>query len=117
MVESQRAYMRLRDLFTDQYVRRVYESALGIALVSGALRLRGIDQRTLMDAHYTAPALPWIDPQKEITADVMAINNGLKSRHQVIRERGGDPQQVDNEAARDSFEPITQPQEPITEAQ
>lgn len=33
--------------------------------------------------------LPWIDPLKEVTADITAIGAGLTSRTQVLRERGG----------------------------
>lgn len=32
----------------------------------------------------------WIDPEKEVNAEVTAIENKLKSRTQSIRERGGD---------------------------
>jgi len=34
--------------------------------------------------------LPWIDPLKEVNADVTAIQAGLSSRQQVCRERGQD---------------------------
>ena len=60
------------------------------------------------------PGIDWIDPKKESEADVNNINNGLKSRHQVIREHNGDPRQVDRELAADTFkkkepEPQTEP--------
>ena len=42
--------------------------------------------------------MPWIDPQKEVTAEEKAVAAGFKSRAQVIRERGGNPQ--------DTFEQI-----------
>ena len=51
----------------------------------------------------TGPSMPWIDPKKEIEADVAAIDNGIKARHQVIRERGGDPRLVDEQIQADLF--------------
>lgn len=34
--------------------------------------------------------LPWIDPQREISADVLAIKAGIRSRQQICKERGYD---------------------------
>jgi lambda family phage portal protein len=36
----------------------------------------------------------WVDPTKDIEASVTAITNGLKSRGDVIREQGRDPEDV-----------------------
>lgn len=36
----------------------------------------------------------WIDPQSEVTAAVAAINNGLKSRTQIVAEQGMDYEEV-----------------------
>lgn len=48
----------------------------------------------LLRAEFIGPAMPWIDPKKEIEADVMAIDNSLTTRENVIRKRGGDPRKV-----------------------
>lgn len=34
--------------------------------------------------------IPWIDPQREISADVLAIKAGIRSRQQICKERGYD---------------------------
>lgn len=36
----------------------------------------------------------WVDPLKDTNANVIAINNGLRSRGEIIRESGGDPDEV-----------------------
>jgi capsid protein len=33
---------------------------------------------------------PWIDPLKEVQADVLALHNGLISRQEIARRRGKD---------------------------
>ncbi len=43
----------------------------------------------------------WIDPAKDVKADVEAVDNFMKSRGQVIRERGRDPIEVYEEIAAD----------------
>ena len=44
---------------------------------------------------------PWIDPKSDVTASVTAIRSGLTSMSQVIRDAGGDPEQVRAEIADD----------------
>jgi lambda family phage portal protein len=45
---------------------------------------------------------PWVDPLKDIMAEKMSVRNGFKSRAQVIAERGGDIETVDEEIAEDN---------------
>ena len=47
--------------------------------------------------------MPWIDPKKEIEADAIAIQNRIKSRQTVIRERGYDPEIIDQQIQADMF--------------
>jgi len=37
---------------------------------------------------YIAAGTPWIDPLKEVKADVEAVAGGLKSRTMICKERG-----------------------------
>ena len=64
----------------------------------------GIDVNTLSCADYRGPAIPWIDPLREVKADVEAVNAGFKSRSQVIRQRGGDPALVREQLASEQKE-------------
>jgi len=41
----------------------------------------------------------WVDPAKEVTAHEKAVQLGVKSRHQIVRETGGDIEQVMDELA------------------
>ncbi len=96
MVESTPSYTRLREYFISAFMRPVYQHFIDAAVLSGALNVpRGVDPMTIADADFIAPSMPWIDPKKEVEADILAIDNGLKTRAQVIRERTGrDPAQV-----------------------
>ncbi|MDH3595722.1 MAG: phage portal protein [Rhodospirillales bacterium] len=98
LVEQQPAYGRLQDYFIEVWVRRIYVEFVSAALAAGLLRLgRGVDMETVFDAEMHAPGMPWIDPQKEVTADAMKVENRFKSRTQIIRERGGDPDVVEKQ--------------------
>ena len=105
MVEAIPGYAKLLNYFIESYKRPTIERAMTLAIATGVIRVpRSVDPDTVMDVDIRGPGLPWIDPKKEIEADGLAIQFGLKSRHQVIRERGGNPAQVDLELESDDFE-------------
>jgi capsid protein len=45
-----------------------------------------------MAAHYQPRRWAWVDPQKDGAANKLAIDERLKSRSQVMREMGDDPE-------------------------
>lgn len=109
LVESAPNYTRLRELFVERFLRDVYERFVDSAILSGALQIPASAGRTAYDADYRGPSMPWIDPLKEVQADELRISVGLASRHQVIRERGGDPIAVDKQRERErAMEPEPQ---------
>lgn len=107
LVEQSVHYAVLRDYFTERCVRPIWERFVDMAVLSGKLKLEGINYRriSLKNAEFRGPSMPWIDPQKEITAEEKAVQAGFKSRAQVIRERGHNPamvfDQIKKEAAED----------------
>lgn len=120
MVEAEAGYEAMREYFISAYRRPLYERFIDMALMAGLLPMTGIDRESLYDADYIGTPIPWIDPLKEINADAMAVMNGFKSRHMVIRERGYDPATVDEQLAADEFdvrpvEPEAAPAKPIDE--
>jgi capsid protein len=81
-----------------------------MAILSGKLTVpeSEINPMSLKKAGFQGPTMPWIDPQREVTAEEKAVQAGFKSRTQVIRERGGNPQDI--------FEQIKQEREQESEA-
>ncbi len=95
LVESAVTYGRLRSYFIGVGIMPIYENFVTMAITAGLVKLpKTIDMATIANAEYRGPGQPWIDPKKEIEADVLAIENKLKSRAQTIRDRGGDPEIV-----------------------
>lgn len=96
LAESEPNYARLRNYFIARAMRPTYQRLIAVGVLDGQITIpRGADLRSITRAQYIAPRLPWIDPLKETQADVLAIENGIKSREQVIWERGGDPRLID----------------------
>jgi lambda family phage portal protein len=115
LVEARVHYDRLRAYLVSALYRPVRSAWLDGLLLTGELRLpRELDGATLYDAEYRGPTLPWIDPEKEINAQVAAVGARLRSRHQAIKDLGGDPDQVDAQIEADplDIEPAPAPAAP-----
>lgn len=86
-----------------QFCRPVWSSWLDMAVLSGALCLPNYDEHRadFLDTDWLPPRWDWVDPSKDIRAEVEALNAGLKSRSQSIAERGYDAATVDAEIAAD----------------
>ena len=106
VLEDREAWKSLQTWFIEGFVRPVYEAwidtAVGlknaVALPSGGtLRAQDIDRYKA--ASFQPRRWSWVDPLKDTDANVTAINNGLKSRGEVIREQGRDPEDVWRELA------------------
>ena len=109
LVEANVGYSRLRDLFVQRFLRDIYERFVQAALLSGEINAPRSADATILDAEYRGPAMPWIDPLKEVQADRERVSAGFASRHQIIRERGGDPHMVDRQIELDPFQAESAP--------
>ena len=94
----QQTYLPLRAWFIAHGPRPVWERFVDMALRSGVIRPpRSADRRSLYDADFRGPAMPWIDPSDEVEAAKESTRAGFTSRRQVIRERGDSPSDITRE--------------------
>ena len=86
-----------------QLCRAVWARWMDTAVLSGVLALPDYEQRRAdyLDCSWLPPRWDWVDPLKDIRAEINAIEAGLKSRTQAIAERGFDAAMVDAEIAGD----------------
>lgn len=86
-----------------QFCRVVWAKWLDAAVLSKAINLPNYEQqrREYLGCNWLPPRWDWVDPLKDIKAEIEAINAGLKSRSQAISERGYDASMVDKEIAAD----------------
>lgn len=105
VLEDREAFKELQNWFIAAFVRPVYEEWLSFALMNGMIRIgRRRLSRSYQDyvpAHFQGRRWAWVDPQKDGAANEMAIQNNLKSRGQIMREQGDDPDSVWQEIARE----------------
>lgn len=103
-LEQRDTYKVLQSIFINGIFMPVYHRWLernlliGIPVANSGKKLtRNIE--VYKDVEFLPRPYDWIDPVKDVNAKIAEINNGLKSRHDVVRESGRDPQAVDKSIA------------------
>lgn len=85
------------------FCRPVWERFVRLAVLSGEMPARDFDRDSsaYLGCEWLPPKFDYVDPKKDVEAEILAIEAGLKSRTQAISERGYDAEQVDAEIAAD----------------
>ena len=87
--------------FIDMWRRPLYAAWLGMALLTGSLKLASRDPSRYMAVRHRPRGWQWIDPEKEAKAAVLSIQNGLGTRTGFLAEKGEDIEDVFAELARE----------------
>jgi len=87
--------------FIDMWRRPLYSTWLGMALLTGALKLASREPGRYMGVRHRPRGWQWIDPEKEAKAAVISIQNGLGTRTGFLAEKGEDLEDVFAELARE----------------
>jgi len=94
LVEGAVAYRVHFSYLVRRFYRPVWRDFVRAQVLSGRVDLQGIDPDSLFRCDFRAPALPWIDPQKEAKAWRELVDAKLESRSEIMRQRGRDPRKV-----------------------
>lgn len=101
LVEQFNTYRALSGQFVFRWCQPVWDGFIDSVLASGALSTSGVDMETVYNVSHTAPPMPWIDPESEVNAAILAEQHFYESKSNIIRRRGGNPDQVYREIQRD----------------
>ena len=104
LIEFRRRIEQLQhNVVVHMFCRPVWERFVRLAVLTGDLPARdfGQDPEAYTGCAWLPPKFDYVDPIKDVQADIMAIDAGLKSRSQAISERGFDAEHVDAEIAAD----------------
>lgn len=86
----------------DQVLARIYREWIRWAVTTGAVALPATRLRDLTAHTWRARGWPWVDPEKDVKAAVLAIQNKLDSRTRVVAEQGRDFEEVLEELSEES---------------
>lgn len=100
LVEFRRRIGQLQHgIVAHQLCRPVWRRWLETAVLSGAL---DANPATVRPVQWIPPRWDWVDPLKDIQAQVLAMEAGLTSRRKVVEATGYDIEEVDRENASDA---------------
>lgn len=98
VLEDREVFKGLQNWFIRSFVQPVYEEWLLAAFTRQAIRIGRFPLskpfEEYLPAHFQGRRWAWVDPQKDGLANQLAIDNLTKSRSQIIREQGDDPENV-----------------------
>lgn len=95
LVESFEGYNILQDSFVAAISRPNYRNWLQMAITSGAIKTPAdLDMKSLFNAVYSGPVMPWIDPLKEANGWKVQVRGGAATESDWIRSRGANPSEV-----------------------
>lgn len=94
LLEERDLWRMLQQWMIEHFCRRVYQAWLRHAMMSGALQITVEDYERVKEGVWQPRGFDWVDPVKDITAAIIAINNGLTTRTAQLAERGEDFEDV-----------------------
>jgi len=101
LVEFRRRFSQLQHgVIAHQLCRPIWERWLETAVLVGALDLP--DMGAARAVHWIPPRWDWVDPLKDIQAQLLAIEAGLMSRRKAVEATGYDIEEIDRENAADA---------------
>ncbi|WP_345873165.1 phage portal protein [Shewanella algae] len=104
LVEQDEANRILQQWFCAGWSRPVYRKWLEAEQLNRIDPLKlppGLDLRTLYDAQYYGPTMPWIDPRKEAEGWEMMIAGNAATEAEWARARGRTPSEVKRQRKRE----------------
>ena len=105
LVEQFVHYRTVSSYLVRRFCQPVWDGFIDTVKLTGAIDIPSdVDESTLYNVSHSLPPMPWIDPVKEMSANAIAEDREWKSRSSIIRERGGNPDQVRREVLRDRAE-------------
>jgi lambda family phage portal protein len=105
LVEFRRRVEQLQHgVIAHQLCRPVWARWLETAALSGALDLPGFtgNPARYRPVNWIPPRWDWVDPLKDIQAQVLAMEAGIISRRKVVEATGYDVEEIDRENATDA---------------
>jgi lambda family phage portal protein len=101
LVEFRRRIGQLQHgVMAQQLCRPIWRRWLETAVLSGALDIG--DPAVARPVQWIPPRWDWVDPLKDIQAQVLAMEAGITSRRKVVEATGYDIEEIDRENASDA---------------
>lgn len=92
MLEDRKTFEPIQRFMSEHLCTPIYREWLDTCVLAGLIDIPDYfeNQKVYQNVEWVTPGWAWIDPQKEVSADISAIQNGGKTLSQWCAERGYD---------------------------
>lgn len=97
LLDERDGWAGIQNWFVEHFCEPDAEDWMRSAVIMGQLPQAYLPYKNSL--YFQPRTWQWIDPEKEVNAEVTALDKNLKSRTQIIRERGGDIEDTFDEIA------------------
>lgn len=94
LLEEREEWKRIQNWFITHFCQPIFLEWLPYAIMSGKVRLPMSKLEKFSDHEWKPRRWPWVDPLKDVEAQILAINNRLRSPQDVLSEQGKDGETV-----------------------
>jgi lambda family phage portal protein len=101
LLDERSHYMAVQKWFIETLVTPVFEGWLETNILNGTINLPTAKLDKFNAPDWKPRRWAWVDPLKDQQASVLAVENQLKSKRQVVSEMGGDYESVLREIKQD----------------
>jgi len=104
LLEEREVWKALQRWMIEHFCEPVFEAWLELELMSGRIPLPASKLWKFNAPEFRGRRWQWVDPKKDVEANILAIRAGLASQRDVISENGGDRHDVFTAQASDKEE-------------
>lgn len=90
LLEEREVWKALQSWYVDSFVAVVFDDWIRQALLTGAIPLPAAKLEKFNRPHFQGRRWDWVDPKKDAEAEILLVENNLKSRRRVAQEKGYD---------------------------
>ena len=101
LMDEREFYKAMQRWFIDTVVQPIFDGWLETNILNGTINLPASKLDKFNAPDWKPRRWGWVDPEKDVNAQIKAVDNHFKSRRQVISESGGDIEDVLRDIKRD----------------
>ena len=101
LMDEREFYKATQRWFIDTVVQPIFDGWLETNILNGTINLPASKLGKFNAPDWKPRRWGWVDPEKDVNAQIKAVDNHFKSRRQVIAESGGDIEDVLRDIKRD----------------
>ncbi len=103
-LQQRQIWMVDQELFIKKFNKKVYKNWLKWAMLTGEVNLPYSKLGKFLQHEWQPVRWAWVDPMKDVQAEIMAIDHGLQTRKDALAKQGKDFSQVIEELGKEKIE-------------